>query len=939
VDLIELQTRLSQQYASLRDLRTIENYSVYAIEHGLTAEELVAAQALLNTQLETAMRADSAHWLVWIAAAAEVGYGYDGTEYWDSFVAAFPPWQQHGDRNQIRKWYLRFASEFRGLTPSGLWARQFPIIAWPITQAVLPRYLQRHFAEHLYQLRHALVRTGELTLDEIGDLLSERYYGGSSRFEGFLQQKALTARILMAMGLEDVADNVAPIERATLDRLVRDFDKLGGTGARLREARRVLRDARFINSSKTGFVPTARNQEQSAADAERAEKPRLVAHPVGEHAWSLSLALPDLATPLRQAGLSPRDLEQARMRFRVNGEGNEWIPGRALFGYVGQSEDPLGAYPAAEWQVFEFQLALPKAEGALRKRLVFPAQPLRLLKVRTDGSAFEVVGQHVRAKQSYLFVSVHTIPNDIVQTLGLSPAPTSTSGTSVWHLQVPQNVSAAQIAALKNLGLGYALSVRLEPMGLSPRWNPATGALQFLDTEVPMFALNSDIAVREFAFSVDSSPPVRIKPSVDGKTLVRLDQLGVGLHKVAVSALGAATGADIEAEDIALEVRPPAPWQKAIGGKAGVTFALEPRDATLEQLFDRIAIIRVRAPHGRSVHIEARFLGADNMPFHQEALLQYTMPIADQRITDHVIRKLTADARAEHLERASRIELTILLDEYGSETIGFERDVEPLRWARMDAKIVRLSDDSAGEIAPTVECYDLNAVEVARAVDYQSALAGVELSGKGGLLVAKLDGRHYVALATVVPSQLSSLSDIGVPARVSAAKTGPKKIINALKLWRSTRRLMGPMAFVGRLKAIGALEKRLELLLCGAEWASAAATMREGSGDIGSLYQLVFYSRGFASGLRTFEWRYEKNESGATAEFLRLTRVYKVCDNERLCCLALKLAFRPSFISPSDLPDEGAFDALKATPGLIRGAYFARLVSDMQAQSAAQVAT
>ena len=254
MELGAFQERLASHYARLRGLRATENYSVYAIEHGLSAAEHERARSLLNSQLQSARRADSAHWLVWIAAAAEVGYGYDGAEYWDSFAAAFPFWPSYGSRNQIRDWYKRFADEYRSIAPSGRWAKQFPIIAWPITQAILPRYLQRHFSDHLYDLRHALARSGELTLDEIGDLLSERYYGNSARFEGFLQQKSLTARIVMAVGLEQVADAVAPIERDTLDRIVADIERIGHSGNRLRETRRVLRDARFVNSHKKSSI-------------------------------------------------------------------------------------------------------------------------------------------------------------------------------------------------------------------------------------------------------------------------------------------------------------------------------------------------------------------------------------------------------------------------------------------------------------------------------------------------------------------------------------------------------------------------------------------------------------------------------------------------------------------------------------------------------------
>lgn len=932
MELAAFQERLSQQYARLRDLRLTENYPVYAIEHGLSVDERSAAQALLNANLNATGRADEAHWLVWSAAAAEIGYQYDGTEYWDSFATAFPCWPQYGDRNQIRRWYKRFASEFGGLTPSGPWARQFPIIAWPITQAVLPRYLQHHFAEHLYQLRHALVRSGELTLDEIGDLLSDRYFGGSSRFEGFLQQKALTARIVMALGLESVADTVAPIEAATLGRIVRDFDRLGLSGSRLREARRVLRDVRFVNSAKQGFVgriPTPAGAD--SAQTGRRETPRLVAHQTDATLWKVRLAVPDLATPLRQLGISPHDLERARMRFRARGEGNTWMPARALFSYTGQSTEPLHAYPISSIQIFEFDQAYPQAEAALRERLTFPAQPLRVLKVRTDGSAFEMAGRHVRADHSYLLVTAHSFADDIVRSLSLSPLPTDLAETHLWQLDVGTSLSVAQIAALKSLGLGYVLGVRMEPLGLSPRWHASNGAMEFLDSEAVLFSLSSDVAVREFSIAIDACPPVRIKAHSSGQTLVSFGSLSIGPHSISVSALGAATGADLESEAMAIEVRSSLPWQQAIAGKAGVTIALEPRQASLEQLFNRDALIRLAAPQGRQIKLEVRFYGADGMLFHQEMLGQYTTPVADKKLSELVVHRLTSAALAEHVERAVRIDLAVSLDEYGAESITFEKYAEPLRWVRLNPTTLRLSDDSAGDEPPVVDCYDLSAVDRPRRIAYESALERVELDGKGGLLVVKHDGRRYGTIVTVTQSQLASFSDLGVPASLSKTSVQPANLINALKRWTAARRLIGPMAFLARRNAISALEGQLELLLCGEDWVTASNSVRSGKSALGDLYGRVYYSRGFASGLRTYDWHYEVQRAAAIREFLRLTvEVYKVSGDEPLNLLALKLAFAPSTVASSDLPSKDAFKELQSNAALIRGAYFARLAADMR---------
>lgn len=934
LDLAGLQERLLQQYSRLRDLRADENYSVYAIEHGLSAGERVAARTLLNAQLESSMRANRAYWLVWIAAAAEVGYRYDGSEYWDSFSAAFPKWRLYGDRNQIRHWYQRFAAEFRGLTPSGLWASQFPIIAWPITQAILPRYLQRHFADHLYQLRHALARSSELTLEEIGDLLSERYFGGSSRFDGFLQQKVLTARIVMALGLEDIADNVAPIEAAILNRIVRDFDKLGTSGARLREARNALRDARFINSSRQGFVSTTRGQ--ASTDHERSKYVhglKLAAHRVDEQTWNVRLAIPDLATPLRQTGLSPQELGRSRMRFRQRGEGNAWIPARALFAYAGNSTEPLISYPTSEKQIFEFDCVLTRAESALQERLTLSAQPLRLLRIRTDGSAFEVAGLHVRANQSYLLISANGIADDVVQSLQLCRLQTNLAGAHLWQLNVQQTLETAHIAALKSLGLGYVLGVHIEPLGLSPRWSMTSGAIEFLDSETALFSLSSDITVREFLIAVDANPPMRFKPVAAGHTHISLGTLAVGPHRIRASALGAATGADIEAEDIDIEVRPSIPWQRAIAGKAGVSLVLDPRQATLEQLFDSNALIRIAAPPHRNVKLYVHFYGADGALTYEEMLGSYTTPILDRKLSQDVVRRLTSDAQIENVERAVRIELTISLDELGAESITFEKDAEPLRWLRLDGSTIRLSDDSAGGTPPTVHCFNLSAAEKAREIDYEKAIEGIELVGKGGLLVANQNGRRYGVIATVMQSQITSFSALGIPASLSSVSIRPARIINALKQWQSARRLMGPMAFMARRNAIFTLEQHLELLMCGEDWVAASGSVRAGTQAIGKLYGRVFYSRGFAAGLRAFDWQYETEEVAALSEFIRLTSLYKVNGEESLCRLALKLAFSPSKITPSDLPSKDAFEALKANATLMRGAYFARLATDMRAQN------
>lgn len=930
LDLANFQLKLSNHYSALRDLRTTENYPVYAIEHGLTADECLSAQKLLNESLRAERYPDRAFWLVWIAIAAEIGYRYDGTEYWESFASAFPDWCRFGDRNKIRAWYKRFAEEYKGLAPLGLWARQFPIIAWPITQAILPKYLQRHFVNHLFDLRHVLGRSGELTLDEIGDLLNERYYGGSSRFEGFLQQKALASRIVMALGMEDIEDAISPVEKVTLNRIVEDVEKLGNYGARLKETRQILRDARFINSSKHGFVQKQKQTSNTQKNfAEQTEQPKLLARQTDIATWSLFLAIPNMANPLRQVGLMPRDLEQARMRFRLNREGSTWSPGRALFSYNGQNEEPLQAYSNVDYQVLIFDNPLPSIQNLLQKRLVFPAQNLRLLKIRADGTAFELFGQCIRTDHSYLLVSSMPVESNAIQKLGLLPLQSNALSACLYRLDVPKTLNAEQIKALCSLGLGYQLGVRMEPLGLSPRWSITDGILTFLDTETVMFCISSDVNVKEFLVTTNSVSATRIMPTAGGSTLISLGTLPIGLHQIGVSALGAASGGDITAEDMIIEVRAATPWQQAIEGKAGVGLRLDPHGASIEQFLDGTARICLVAPQRRMVKLIARFYDVDGALFHEENLGSYNSPILDDKLSMNIVQRFMADAQLENVERATRIEILVCLDEYGTAKVIFEKDSEPLRWLRIDGKNVRLSDDTEDDLPPKIERFDLDSIETPAAVDYQQALTGIELKGKGGLLVASLNGRHYEVVVTPAKRQFDGFSDLGIPVSISKTQK-PQILINALERWYNTRRLMGPMAFLARSNAIRTLESALAASLCGKDWVAATDKVLTGKQSIGDLYAIIYYSRGFASGIANYNWQYEDDESGANAEFIRLINVYKIPSDPTLAALALKLAFKPHTIFDMALPE--SFDLLKKSQPIIRGAYFARLSSELKAK-------
>jgi len=194
----EWQQRLERHFTQLAAARSRSGFPLFALEHDLTGDEFEEIGDLLRSRLATGLRLDP-HWLVWVVYATELGYDYDGDEYWRSFEERTPQWRERGSRNLLRSWFSKFQATYHGVKPSGPWADWFSIIAWPITHAILPKYLQWQFAKTLYDLRYRLTRLEAQSPGAVGQLLSANAWEASSRFREFLQQAELTGRIVLAL--------------------------------------------------------------------------------------------------------------------------------------------------------------------------------------------------------------------------------------------------------------------------------------------------------------------------------------------------------------------------------------------------------------------------------------------------------------------------------------------------------------------------------------------------------------------------------------------------------------------------------------------------------------------------------------------------------------------------------------------------------------------
>ena len=938
--LTQTHDQLEGHFNGLSRERIPLGYPVYAFEHGLESEQVQSLRKALCDDLVQTRRLKREHWLLWTVVAAEIGYTYDGDEYWYSFESEVPQWISLGSREAVRGWFHDFIHHFSGFQPTGRWAEHFSIIAWPITHSILPRYLQAQFARHLYDLRHDLAAREGASVDELGHLLGERYHGASSRFENFLQQTALTARLVLALRDEDVQDAVTPIYRPTLARIVRDLEQKASSRTYLKDARHVLRDARM--QAHAGLAGRAPSTSSRAVSQSGATPPgiKLVARRAEDDSWTVGAALPDFSAVISGAGLAPARLDKARFQFVDRPE--SWMPGRGLLSYS-NSNHALSALPNDLTEpVIRFRQPADKM-NALRPYLTIPSRPPWLLRIHSDGIARQVLGNHVRTGEDYLVATSAPVVPEVANALFLHPSASRTSGALLYTLRVPRAVPPAFIQALQNLSFGYALRARVRPFGLVPRWDEPNDCSVWLVNEEIILHLSADFHVTEFTLSINGAGRTHLPMGEGQEALVSLGLLAPGRYAIEITATAKknAVGANamrlIAPETIGLEVRAPAAWQNDTTARTGLRTVLQPPDASFDDLVERRASLVLHGPPGRTATIEARLYDVGGHVTSSAEIGRLEVP-SNEGAVARAVEKLSKEPLSERIQSAPRVDIAFLVDELGVATVSFPHKVVPLRWklnAGAGGNTIRLVDETGAAGSVSISRYDMATPDRRVEVAWNVCTQSVAVSPPGSLFVAHANGKMFAAFASVPPQGKLSDFSLLVPPAVLEAPSSPRSILRwlaILRMWRLGRPL-GALAAIRKKSVLNVIEARIEQLVCGDRWAEKSQRYRKNGGRLEDLQRDVGGSAGFSSRMRTTEWTWHSDRAHACAEFFRLANTYRVSSDRQLCDLALRLAFDPGSIRLND-PKQGArdFEELAKLQILARGAYFAKLASDLRFQ-------
>lgn len=815
--LVEWQKRLAGHFRDLHQRR--QSRPVFVLEHGLKPAEVDSlGRELRLSILQSSPRSE--HGLPWVVYAAEIGYEYDGHEYWQTFKERTPGWEVRGSRQWIRDQFSLFHGQFGGAEPRGPWAEQFSIICWPITHAILPRDLQHHLARILFELGGAAARAVAAPA-ELGALVAAQSWTASSRFQNLAQEKELIGSISAALLLEGTPSSSELIEKQALERIRADLTKERQARDWLASAKRITQErvqryglsagATYTGASNTAALSALR--ETVALDLE----PRLVLRPNNgaRTKWDLLLEVPSLA-PL--ATLDP-EMGATLLGSRCTVTGTSGRPvarGRFL---QGPQQFVLEKWPGGE-RLLKFEPASEALEVILSTHCRLRPTPPWLFRINSDGLAQEVRSKRVRGNERYLLFSATPLASTA---LG-APVQLSCTGLQGIAINLPQDLSRWMVAELHALGLHHALSLRAAPAALASASWDGEGRGVWLVGDQPIIELRADRALEHITLTFGAEV-LEVEGLAEGECIfVELAPLEAGTRKLQVRAREPASrDFQSELEVVARERRSWTDW-----GGSPLRVVVDPIRPTLEQFWQGQSAFEVRGPAGRQV-VTTVSLDLEGGRSVERSAPALTLPFSSAEWREHVTKHCLRQAPlAESYDEARACEIRIAAEELGVFSITCEREFTPLRWVarrRSGETSLVLVDDSSDE-APDDCCrYSFDEPCVKQSLQPPTTSAPLA-APDGGLLVAR-KGAFTAAIVVGRTQRLKGFAALDVRPNIEKRPRATKSAIEIalhLDLWASAKAVGGFVTAAGQERIVDSLTHSLFSILGGDTWGKAEAT-------------------------------------------------------------------------------------------------------------------
>ena len=811
----EWHSHLDEHFIALRGVRDSfrPNSPVFALEHGLDLEEELPALKDAVRAAVAAGRLPSQAVLPLVIYAAEIGYGYQGDEYWPVFEAETPGWQRRGSagRVYIRKKYELFATTYGGACPSGVWARWFKNIAWPITHAVLPADLQRHLARLLSDYRHEF--TAELLEDH--DALGERiaaYSGGtSSRFRKFAENTSLLGLVAGSLLLGD-EDEPQLLSADVLHRIVADLSHERQAGAWLRNAKRTAVQVRRrgLLGRSIGARPKSIEPDSRGVRLELALSLRQT-----HDGWTAYVTVPSFE-PLTRQFPSIRD-EVARLRCSVEG-----VPGFRARGSLMYQQGPLPLTTMPPPMLSP--VAVDGASELLSQLLVdqcrISAEPW-LFRINEAGLATQVRTNRVRPGQDYILLQREAGgESGLVDATAIDLA---TQGVRGLRFSVPDRVDDAFVDTMRQIGLGLVSEVAVWPAGLTPSSWDGEGHAAWPAGDSPILGVRSQRQVARCVVSTSEEVIQFPWPDAEDRAFVQLTDLEIGTHRVEVVLQDADEPPQAVAQgQIMVRILEPVDSTTAASARQGIQTWVHPARPTLEELWSGAAALVVVGPHGAKAYFEMRLMTRGGRKTLAKRPFSSAMPVSADRWLE-LLRAVQGDSQfASTVGRAEEILVVVSNPVLGRAEIRAERPFEPLRWSTgydRDGPYARLIDHMGSDDLE-IRCSDVRTP--AESVQIRDSDGGEIRAEDGALVIACADD---IETAVVLPPHISggldSLSKLSVrPSLLTGNRSAASvcRMIELARLW--TRRAVPADQYAARLQGQvnDAIVARTSGMIAGGRW-------------------------------------------------------------------------------------------------------------------------
>lgn len=805
--LSRLHESLDAQFRELHHMRRSlgGNAPVFALEHGLSHGDLESLKISVRSAVANGFgsRFWLRTWLPFVVYAAEAGYDYVGNDYWPPFAEMTPGWETFGDRDRIRGWFRKFSVNYGGAVPEGAFAENFTIIAWPITHAVLPVYLQRHLAQLLFDFRMGLTANLLEQPEELGRQLAARASSYTERFRIFCTNTSLLGHVAVAL-LSGENESTPYLSAPTLARILEGLSEE-------QQARRWLKSARASASRVRGFRPSglAGTTTGTAQHLPRATDPRLFLRYVGE--WNAYAELPNLTV----LGASlPGVYSQLRTsRASVNG-GDRTIPPSGLL-YSGQ-EVRFARWPRSDQPFLRLERGDDETNRTLSDQCVITKGPWWLFRRQGTGLAIEVKGKFVRPGHQYVLIGA--------ESLGTPPVPwcresaLGADGVKAYEFMVPPHLSEKEEAALVAAGLAVVSHVSIRPVGIVASSWDGEGEAQWLAGEPAMLGIRSDLMPRRARVVVDGAVSFLEWTSGEPELLFTLEGVAVGTHELGVTLLGD-RDRQMASGSLVITIRDPQVRPEGAAMGEGIRLLATPTRPTLAELWDDRAVVIIQGPRTEA---QIRIALHDG----QRAALAEFRRTAELPLGEEEWRTMAKSVRADlrftdAYDAAESCVVTVARDGVGFATLTCERGFQPLRWRfsrAHDGTVLATLVDRTDGGSTTLDFYDVEAPLTGVRMNPAEPFA---VSPRGGLVSARAGDAVATALLPTNPNAL-----LQMPPPQPVARWQSASVAEVLRLAGGHRRWMAADlpadAFAAyELQIVGdAIARSIGTLIGGSHWAA-----------------------------------------------------------------------------------------------------------------------